>query len=243
MTRSVSRAARHWWVNQNQTHKDEVRGSFMWSPKRNANGARNQFYENMRAVAPGDVVLSYYDTRIQALGIVAGRGETGPKPDFGVVGANWSKEGWFVPVDYCRLNSQIRPKDHIAILRPLLPEKYSPLQPTGDGLQSVYLAEVPLALADALIALIGQPYWDAYSTLETIKSRYIPDFLIRLSNGKTLVLEVKGEDGDQHRAKTSAMNAWVAGVNAKGGFGTWCHDVAYQMAKIQDILEFHGHSQ
>lgn len=68
---------------------------------------------------------------------------------------NWSKEGWFPPVDYCILNNQIRPKDHAAILRPFLPAKYSPLQESGDGLQSVYLAEVPQPLADALIALIG----------------------------------------------------------------------------------------
>jgi len=43
---------RYWWVNQNQTFRAEVRGSFMWSPKQNANGARNQFYENMREVSP-----------------------------------------------------------------------------------------------------------------------------------------------------------------------------------------------
>jgi hypothetical protein len=42
---------RYWWVNQNQTYRAEVRGSFMWSPKQNANGARNQFYENMREVS------------------------------------------------------------------------------------------------------------------------------------------------------------------------------------------------
>jgi putative restriction endonuclease len=50
---------RYWWVNQNQTYRAEVRGSFMWSPKLNANGARNQFYENMREVSPGDVVFSF----------------------------------------------------------------------------------------------------------------------------------------------------------------------------------------
>ena len=55
---------RYWWVNQNQTYRAEVRGSFMWSPKRNANGARNQFYENMREVSPGDVIFSFCDTRI-----------------------------------------------------------------------------------------------------------------------------------------------------------------------------------
>ena len=42
----------------------------MWSPKRNANGARNQFYGNMRSVVPGDVIFSICDTRIKASGIV-----------------------------------------------------------------------------------------------------------------------------------------------------------------------------
>ena len=34
----------------------------MWSPKRNANGARNPFYETMREVSPGDVVFSFVKT-------------------------------------------------------------------------------------------------------------------------------------------------------------------------------------
>ena len=161
---------RYWWVNQNQTYRAEVRGSFMWSPKQNANGARNQFYENMREVSPGDVVFSFCDTRIKAIGVVTGRAQTGPKPDFGSAGANWSQEGWYVPVDYWTLNNQIRPKDHIAILRPFLPSRYSPLQPTGDGLQSVYLAEIPESLADAIIALIGHAYWEAYASIATFQN-------------------------------------------------------------------------
>jgi type III restriction enzyme len=72
------------------------------------------------------------------------------------------------------------------------------------------------------------------------KRRYIPDFLIRFTNGKTLVLEIKGEDSEQNRAKRSAMRAWVQGVNTKGGFGVWTCDVAYEMAKVQDILADHG---
>lgn len=79
---------RYWWVNQNQTYRAEVRGSFMWSPKQNANGARNQFYENMREVSPGDVVFSFCDTRIKAIGVVTGGAQTGPKPDFG---AAWGR--------------------------------------------------------------------------------------------------------------------------------------------------------
>lgn len=177
---------RYWWVNQNQTYRAEVRGSFMWSPKRNANGVRNQFYENMRQVSPGDVVFSFCDTRIKAIGVVTGEAQTGPKPDFGSAGLNWAREGWFVPVDYCALNNQIRPKDHAAIIRPFLPTKYSPLQVSGDGLQSVYLAEVPPPLADALIALIGPAYWDAFSTIASLRT---PD---QLGDDETEASEATG---------------------------------------------------
>lgn len=72
------------------------------------------------------------------------------------------------------------------------------------------------------------------------KRRYVPDFLIRLSNGKTLVLEIKGEDSDQNQAKLSAMRQWVEAVNSKGGFGLWASDVVYNVAKFRDVLARHG---
>jgi hypothetical protein len=58
--------------------------------------------------------------------------------------------------------------------------------------------------------------------------------------GKTLVLEIKGEDSEQNRAKRAALDARVKGVNAKGGFGIWCCDVAFEPAQIQDIIQKHG---
>lgn len=72
------------------------------------------------------------------------------------------------------------------------------------------------------------------------RRRFIPDFLVRLSNGKTLVLEIKGEDDPQNKAKRSALDAWVQGVNQKGGFGQWCWDVAFAPAQIQDLMQKHG---
>lgn len=75
--------------------------------------------------------------------------------EFGKAGQNWENIGWKVKVNFTELANKIRPKDHIDILRPFLPEKYSPLQPNGNGLQSVYLTEVPIPLAEVLIGLIG----------------------------------------------------------------------------------------
>jgi putative restriction endonuclease len=148
---------RYWWVNQNQTYRHEVRGGYLWSPKRNANGARNPFYESMREVAPGDLIFSFMDTRILAVGIGQSYCWESPKPlEFGDAGQNWENIGWKVKVGFRELANKVRPKDHIAILRPLLPQRYSPLQPNGNGLQSVYLTEVPTPLAEVLTGLIGQ---------------------------------------------------------------------------------------
>jgi putative restriction endonuclease len=128
-----ARARRYWWVNQNQTHREEIAAGFMWSPKRNANGARNPFYDNMAEVTPGDVVFSFYGTRIQHIGIVTSAAETAPKPAFGSGGENWSAEGWLVGVEFEPVAAPFRPKDHIDTIRPLLPSKYSPRQANGDG--------------------------------------------------------------------------------------------------------------
>jgi HNH endonuclease len=148
---------RYWWVNQNQTYRHEVQGGYLWSPKRNANGARNPFYESMREVGPGDLIFSFMDTRILAVGIAQSYCWESPKPlEFGTAGQNWENVGWKVKVSFGELANKVRPKDHIDILRPLLPDRYSPLQPNGNGLQSVYLTEVPPRFAEVLMGLMGQ---------------------------------------------------------------------------------------
>src|ERR1700740_1894051 len=148
---------RYWWVNQNQTYRQEIAGGYLWSPKRNANGVRNPFYEFMREVTPGDLVFSFVDTRIVAIGIAASYCNESPKPaEFGEVGLNWEAIGWRVRVNFVSLQNKVRPKDHIKLLRGLLPSRYSPLQESGNGIQSVYLTELPPAFADVLIGLIGK---------------------------------------------------------------------------------------
>ena len=147
---------RYWWVNQNQTFRQEIEGGYLWSPKRNKNGHRNPFYEFMREVAPGDLVFSFCDTRIAAVGVVSGYCRESPKPEeFGTAGTNWSQIGWRVGVRWQRLSNAIRPKDHIARLRSALPLQYAPLRQDGNGLQGVYLTRISPVLASELFSLIG----------------------------------------------------------------------------------------
>lgn len=146
---------RYWWVNQNQTYEYEVPGGFLWSPKVKADGGRNQFYVNMKLAQPGELVFSFCDTYIKAVGIIIKSAKSAPKPDLGKSGVNWSTEGWLVEVEFKELSNKIRPKDYMDNLEQFLPVKYSPLQANGNGLQSVYLAEISSDMATTLMSLIG----------------------------------------------------------------------------------------
>lgn len=132
---------RYWWVNHKQTSKHEISGQFLWSPKHNQNGYYNQFYHNMRLASPGDYVLSFADAQIKYIGTVIDFAMTTPKPSvFGKAGADWADEGWLLPVSWSKLPVPISPIDFIEELRPLLPDKYSPLKASGKG-NEVYLTE------------------------------------------------------------------------------------------------------
>lgn len=65
---------------------------------------------------------------------------------------------------------------------------------------------------------------------------FVPDYLIRLDNGKTLVLEVKGQDSEQNRAKRAAMDTWLKAVNEQRSFGEWSFEVVFEPAKIRAAL-------
>jgi type III restriction enzyme len=71
-------------------------------------------------------------------------------------------------------------------------------------------------------------------------AKYRPDFLVRLRNGRTLVLEVKGRDTPRDRAKRTALAEWVEAVNADGRFGRWCSDVSFVPSDVLDILARHA---
>lgn len=149
-----------WWVNNGQTYTHEVNGGYLWSPITRSDGGRHEFYENMKRVQPGDVVFSFADAQIRAVGVCTAPAILMPKPtEFGAAGNAWLNEGWQVPVTFTKLEQPLRVKDHMDVLAPTLPGKYSPIRNTGEGNQGAYLAAVPAGMAAALIALLGDQ-WD-----------------------------------------------------------------------------------
>ncbi len=148
------RGRRYWWVNQNQTHRQEVGGGYLWSPKVNTNGGRNPFYDFMKEVRPGDIVLSYFRQHISAVGVALASAVTAPKPDFGKAGEAWASEGWLVDVDFKPLYAPFSPRSVFENIRHLMPDKYSPLDRNGEG-QQRYLTEITEALYVRLNELAG----------------------------------------------------------------------------------------
>lgn len=144
---------RYWWVNQNETYKEEVDGGYMWSPKRMKNGGRSQAYENMKEVAPGDLIFSYSDTFIAAVGYATSHAYESPRPEeFGAKGDRWSEVGWRVDVKYDKMTGRFRPIDHPMLIHPLLPDRYSPISKTSNrGNQGQYLCEISANLSDVLL--------------------------------------------------------------------------------------------
>ena len=69
--------------------------------------------------------------------------------------------------------------------------------------------------------------------------KFRPDYLVRLANGKMLVLEVKGQDNQEQQTKREFLGEWARAVKGHGGFGTWAADVSRNPTDIHEILQRH----
>ena len=70
--------------------------------------------------------------------------------------------------------------------------------------------------------------------------RYRPDFIVKLANGRMLLIEGKGRKDEKDDAKATAAKRWVAAVNAWGKLGNWSHHVAYKESEVKAILDEAG---
>ncbi len=83
--------------------------------------------------------------------------------------------------------------------------------------------------------------FSVFYTFEGVTRRYRPDFIIRLADGRMLLVEVKGRpELPENKAKQRYLDEWTRAVNAHGGFGTWAADQCPDEDAIHDVLEKHG---
>ncbi len=68
-------------------------------------------------------------------------------------------------------------------------------------------------------------------------ARYRPDFLVRLQDGSTLIVEVKGVNTEKDRAKRRFLEEWIEAANAHGGFGIWKSALLLKPADFPTAIE------
>jgi len=175
----------------------------------------------MTRVEAGDIIFSFSDTWIKNIGVALSNAVTEDKPKvFGDKGQNWSQEGWKIPVKYETQEPGIRPKEHMHILGPLLPSKYSPLQASGNGLQGVYLTEVPTEMAQALMMLLNAviPDLPNYSLDGFEMSSEDQEILamrsLEATEKATLVMARRGQGIFRDRVRTLEKSCRVTGVSS-----------------------------
>lgn len=69
---------------------------------------------------------------------------------------------------------------------------------------------------------------------------FLPDFLVRLTNRTMLMLEVKGYEKEQDRAKYEAARRWAKAVTHWGEMGRWVFEPCKQPSQVKEILKRYG---
>lgn len=214
----------YWWVNHKQTYAREVDGGYIWSPKENSNGSKNQTYTNLTLTQPGDFVISYAAGAIKAIGVVAAKCREQPKPsEFGKAGNAWSNLGWAVPVDWEILSSPVSPKQHIERISPLLPQKNSPLQQNGNGNQGCYLASVSDQLGSLIIELAHSGNIESLMAIEKDKKEIeeisiineIAQLSIESTEKEQIIKARKGQGRFRKNVERVEKKCRATGVNRK----------------------------
>ncbi len=77
-------------------------------------------------------------------------------------------------------------------------------------------------------------------TYKGVVRQFRPDCLVKLTNGKMLVLEVKGQDTQEQQTKREFLGEWIRAVNDHRGFGVWDRDVSLHPHDIHEILSRHN---
>ena len=68
---------------------------------------------------------------------------------------------------------------------------------------------------------------------EDLSHFYEPDYLIRLTDGRIIILEIKGQEPDAAQAKHEAADQWVRAVNYCDKMGRWAFHVCRNPQKLE----------
>lgn len=163
----------YFYVFQGRSFNEEYEGGFLWAQKKGKNGVENHHWTRMQEVRKGDVILHGKSGRFVAVSVAKKDCYSAPRPNN--LSDEWAKDGWRIDTDYFVFPHAIRPIDYADVIRPLLPEKYSPFDKSGNGNMG-YLYKANQELARYLLnATAGMIDLDEYTPVNTAQSQDTED--------------------------------------------------------------------
>jgi putative restriction endonuclease len=132
----------YWWVAQRTTFNEDRTGGLLWAPKLDKARKSPYHWANLVRVQPGDIVFSYVNQGIAAVGVTSSNGYEHERPAVFKPAENWQNDGYRVDVDYRDVSPPLSIATVLSDLLPLLPDRYSPLTRNGGGAQG-YCFEIP----------------------------------------------------------------------------------------------------
>lgn len=129
-----------WWVNHSKSYKAELEGGYIWCPQVHPDGIQRVPWLNVAKVRPGDVIVSYAEQHVRAIGVASSSAvNSPPKPGYPEKG--WSDLGWEVSVRWERLPLPFSLRPFMDTIHGFLAPKNAPLQPNGNA-QLAYLSAI-----------------------------------------------------------------------------------------------------
>jgi putative restriction endonuclease len=196
----------------------------------------------MLEVCPGDIVFSFAGTFIKAIGVATSTGYSSTKPKaFGTTGDYWAEDGWQVDVEFTFVDKPIRPKDHMKLIAPMLPQKYSPIHPNGDGRQ-VYLAAISDELGNFLFGLSGNPEISlpmvdlSQLTYNQDEQDLLAETSLKETAKASLIMARRGQGIFRNRVKLIEQKCRVTGVSSEKLL-TASHIKPWKVSDNQERLE------
>lgn len=121
----------YFFVFQNKTFSEELKGKFLWAPKMTDKGHSKSHWSMMTKVKRGDRVIHSVNKEIVAISVAITDCYASPRPESGF--GDWEKDGWKVDLEYNIFTNKIKTSDYIEELRDLQPKKYAPFNSIGRG--------------------------------------------------------------------------------------------------------------
>ncbi len=131
-----------WFVNHNMSSVLADREDYLWVPKKASPNRTYQYYENMRRLKPGDIILAYFEGGVQGYGVALTYSYTFLCPP--QLTGEWNPVGWRCDVKFRQFPTKVEHAQHSQELLAYSfgREEVAPLDSNGRIHQGSYLSRV-----------------------------------------------------------------------------------------------------